>query len=60
MTAQITLTQGKADKVLRSPLFYVGDKYKLMPQLKKLFPKHIKTYIEFAVCDYRPFLNSLA
>ncbi len=60
MTAQITLTQGKADKVLRSPLFYVGDKYKLMPQLKKLFPKHIKTYIEPFVGGGSSFLNTQA
>lgn len=30
----------------RSPFFYVGDKYKLMPQLNKLFPNKIKTYFE--------------
>lgn len=32
--------------MIRSPLFYVGDKYKLVPQLKNLFPKHINTYVE--------------
>lgn len=31
---------------IRSPLFYVGDKYKLMPQLKELFPKDIQTYYD--------------
>lgn len=31
---------------IRSPFFYVGDKYKLMPQLKKLFPDNINSYIE--------------
>ena len=30
----------------RSPFFYVGDKYKLMPQLTKLFPSNISLYIE--------------
>lgn len=35
---------------VRSPFFYVGDKYKLMPQLIELFPKSIKTY-------YEPFLG---
>ena len=33
-------------KAIRSPLFYVGDKYKLMPQLTKLFPKNIQTYYD--------------
>ena len=33
------------DKV-RSPLFYVGDKYKLMPQLRTLFPKNINTFYD--------------
>ena len=32
--------------MIRSPLFYVGDKYKLVPQLLKLFPKNIDTYVE--------------
>ena len=31
---------------IRSPFFYVGDKNKLMPQLKKLFPNNINNYIE--------------
>lgn len=31
---------------VRSPLFYVGDKYKLMPQLNTLFPREIKTYYD--------------
>ena len=30
----------------RSPLFYVGDKYKLVPQLLKFFPKKITKYVE--------------
>lgn len=33
-------------ETIRSPFFYVGDKYKLMPQLKSLFPDDIKNYIE--------------
>ena len=35
-----------SNKAVRSPFFYVGDKYKLMPQLKELFPENISTYIE--------------
>lgn len=31
---------------VRSPLFYVGDKYKLMPQLRELFPKNINTFYD--------------
>lgn len=32
--------------MIRSPLFYVGDKYKLVPQLKELFPNNISDYVE--------------
>lgn len=32
--------------MIRSPLFYVGDKYKLVPQLLRFFPKNINKYIE--------------
>lgn len=31
---------------VRSPLFYVGDKYKLMPQLSSIFPRKIATYYD--------------
>lgn len=31
---------------VRSPLFYVGDKYKLMPQLLKVFPDNIDTFYD--------------
>ncbi len=34
------------EKRVRSPLFYVGDKYKLMPQLVELFPSKIGRYFE--------------
>ncbi|MDQ7131235.1 DNA adenine methylase [Mammaliicoccus sciuri] len=34
------------EKPIRSPLFYVGDKYKLMPQLSKVFPKHIENFYD--------------
>ena len=26
-------------RTIRSPFFYVGDKYKLMPQLKRMMPE---------------------
>ncbi len=33
-------------QIKRSPFFYVGDKFKLVPQLTRLFPGDISTYIE--------------
>ena len=36
----------KIERTKRSPFFYVGDKYKLMPQLKLLIPENINNYIE--------------
>ena len=48
------------DISIRSPLFYVGDKYKLMPQLSKLFPQSIDNYIEPFVGGGSSFLNTNA
>jgi len=48
----------KDNGIIRSPFFYVGDKYKLMPQLKKLMPKHMGQYIEPFVGGGSSFLNS--
>ncbi len=45
-------------KTIRSPCLYVGDKYKLMPQLKTLMPKNIEQYIEPFVGGGSSFLNS--
>ncbi len=45
-------------KTIRSPFFYVGDKYKLMPQLKQLMPENIEQYIEPFVGGGSSFLNS--
>lgn len=47
-----------SNKTIRSPFFYVGDKYKLMPQLKQLMPKNIEQYIEPFVGGGSSFLNS--
>ena len=44
-------------KIKRSPLFYVGDKYKLMNQLNKLFPKKINNFYEPFVGGGTVFLN---
>ena len=41
----------------RSPLFYVGDKYKLMPEIKKYMPAVINKYIEPFVGGGSSFLN---
>lgn len=50
-------TVGKFDKKSRSPLFYVGDKYKIINQIKVYFPKEIKRYIEPFVGGGSSFLN---
>lgn len=42
----------------RSPFFYVGDKYKLMPQISPLFPKGFERLIEPFVGGGSVFLNS--
>ena len=33
-------------KTLRSPIFYIGDKYRLIPQLRTYFPTTINKFIE--------------
>lgn len=42
----------------RSPFFYVGDKYKLVPQLKENFPKNIDRFIEPFCGGGSVFLNT--
>lgn len=34
------------EKTYRSPLFYVGDKYKLFPEISRYFPSKINKFIE--------------
>ena len=48
----------KMKTTIRSPFFYVGDKYKLMPQLMQLMPEGINQYIEPFVGGGSSFLNS--
>lgn len=43
--------------VNRSPLFYVGDKYKLISEIKTHFPAHIRQFIEPFVGGGSVFLN---
>jgi len=50
----------KNKTIVRSPFFYVGDKYKLMPQLKELMPKDIDVYIEPFVGGGSSVINSNA
>ena len=44
-------------KITRSPLFYVGDKYRLMQQLLKLFPQNVNNFYEPFVGGGTVFLN---
>lgn len=45
---------------IRSPFFYVGDKFKLLPQLKENFPKDIDKFIEPFCGGGSVFLNTPA
>lgn len=45
-------------EIIRSPFFYVGDKYKLIPQLKRLLPKKISMYVEPFVGGGSSLLNA--
>lgn len=47
-------------KIKRSPLFYVGDKYRLMKQLLDLLPMEIKNFYEPFVGGGTVFLNVVA
>ncbi len=44
-------------KTQRSPMFYVGDKYKLIDEIKKYFPQKIDAFIEPFVGGGSVFLN---
>ena len=47
----------KKEKVNRSPLFYVGDKYKLIKEIKGYFPASINRFFEPFVGGGSVFLN---
>lgn len=47
----------KKQGVHRSPLFYVGDKYKLITEIKTHFPQHIRRLIELFVGGGSVFMN---
>ena len=44
-------------KIIRSPFFYVGDKYKIINQIKKFMPEKINNYYEPFVGGGSSFLN---
>jgi len=48
------------NKIYRSPLFYVGDKFKLIKQIKQYFPDNIKNFIEPFTGGGSVFLNTNA
>ena len=45
------------DKILRSPFFYVGDKYKLINEIRQYFPQEINTFVEPFVGGGSVFMN---
>lgn len=49
-----------ANKIIRSPLFYVGDKYKLLKEIKQYFPTQINRFIEPFTGGGSVFLNITA
>lgn len=48
------------DEIVRSPLFYVGDKYKLMREIRSYFPQQIGRLIEPFVGGGSVFMNTNA
>lgn len=46
------------NEIVRSPLFYVGDKYKLMREIRSHFPQHIGRLIEPFVGGGSVFMNT--
>ena len=47
----------KKEEIKRSPLFYVGDKYKLISDIKTFFPQQINRFVEPFVGGGSVFLN---
>ena len=45
------------DKILRSPFFYVGDKHKLINEIRKFFPQKIDTFVVSFVGGGSGFMN---
>lgn len=49
--------QKSEDKLIRSPFFYVGDKYRILSQILPYFPAQINAYVEPFVGGGSVFLN---
>lgn len=47
-------------QILRSPLFYVGDKYKLVEEIRNYFPTNICKFVEPFVGGGSVFMNTVA
>lgn len=43
---QKQLPQADKKRFIKSPMNYIGGKYKLLPQLMALFPQHIDTFVD--------------
>ena len=56
----MTQIKSKIREYNRSPFFYVGDKFKLLPQLEENFPKSIDKFIEPFCGGGSVFLNTKA
>ncbi len=46
-----------SEKILRSPFFYIGDKYKLIKEIRQYFPQEIDAFIEPFVGGGSVFMN---
>lgn len=46
MKKQCTVWTGKSNELIKSPLNYVGGKYKLLNQILPLFPENIETFVD--------------
>lgn len=53
----VTIKDSKKKTYLRSPFFYVGDKFKLLPTIIPAFPTDIDTFVEPFVGGGSVFLN---
>lgn len=56
----VTMKDSKKTTYLRSPFFYVGDKFKLLPTILPAFPTDIDTFVEPFVGGGSVFLNVAA
>lgn len=53
----VTMKNEEQISYLRSPFFYVGDKFKLLPSILPAFPSHINNFVEPFVGGGSVFLN---